>query len=56
VACCDEAGTHLARGIVNYSASESRLIARKPSAEVEALLGYAAEAELVHRDHLVLVG
>jgi glutamate 5-kinase len=47
-------GTELARGLANYSGAESRLIARKPSAEFEALLGYAAEPELIHRDNLVL--
>jgi glutamate 5-kinase len=47
-------GTELARGLANYSGVESRLIARKPSSEFEALLGYAAEPELIHRDNLVL--
>ncbi|MDR7297966.1 glutamate 5-kinase [Pelomonas aquatica] len=47
-------GTELARGLANYSGAESRLIARKPSSEFEALLGYAAEPELIHRDNLVL--
>jgi glutamate 5-kinase len=47
-------GTELARGLANYSAAESRLIARKPSSEFESLLGYAAEPELIHRDNLVL--
>jgi glutamate 5-kinase len=47
-------GAELARGLANYSGAESRLIARKPSSEFEALLGYAAEPELIHRDNLVL--
>ncbi len=47
-------GTELARGLANYSGAESRLIARKPSSEFEAVLGYAAEPELIHRDNLVL--
>jgi glutamate 5-kinase len=47
-------GVELARGLANYSAAEARLIARKPSAEFEAVLGYAAEPELIHRDNLVL--
>ena len=47
-------GVELARGLANYSASEARLIARKPSSEFEAVLGYAAEPELIHRDNLVL--
>ncbi len=47
-------GFELARGLANYSAAETRLIARKPSAQIEATLGYAAEPELIHRDNLVL--
>jgi glutamate 5-kinase len=45
----------IARGLANYSAAEARLIARKPSAQIEALLGYANEPEMIHRDNLVLV-
>ena len=48
-------GTELARGLANYSSSEARLIARKPSGEFEKLLGYTAEPEMIHRDNLVLV-
>lgn len=48
-------GIEIARGLVNYAASESRLIMRKPSSEIEAILGYVDEPELIHRDNLVLV-
>jgi glutamate 5-kinase len=44
----------VARGLANYSAAETRLIARKPSAQIESILGYSAEPELIHRDNLVL--
>ena len=54
IAVRDPLGRELARGLTNYSSSEARLIARKPSAEIERLLGYAAEPELIHRDNLVL--
>ena len=47
-------GREIARGLVNYAATEARLIMMKPSAEIEAILGFAEEAELVHRDNLVL--
>jgi glutamate 5-kinase len=47
-------GREIARGLANYSAAETRLIARKPSAQIEAALGYSAEPELIHRDNLVL--
>lgn len=51
----DEAGHELARGLANYSAAEARLIARKPSSQIEALLGYCNEPELIHRANLVRV-
>jgi glutamate 5-kinase len=54
IAVCDESGREIARGLANYSAAESRLIARKPSSQIESLLGYANESELIHRDNLVL--
>ena len=47
-------GQEIARGLANYASAEARLICRKPSSEFERLLGYAAEAEMVHRDNLVL--
>ncbi len=48
-------GTELARGLANYSAAEARLIARKPSTQIAALLGYVNEPELIHRTNLVLM-
>ena len=47
-------GIELARGLANYGSSEARLIARRPSSDIEDLLGYAAEPELIHRDNMVL--
>jgi len=47
-------GSELARGLANYSAAEARLLCRKASSDFERLLGYAAEAEMIHRDNLVL--
>ncbi|MDO9051911.1 MAG: glutamate 5-kinase [Methylotenera sp.] len=55
VACVDVQGTEIARGLVNYSASEAARIMRKPSHEIESILGYMDEAELIHRDSLVLL-
>jgi glutamate 5-kinase len=48
-------GADVARGLANYAAGEARLIARKPSSQIEALLGYANEPELIHRTNLVLM-
>ena len=47
-------GAEVARGLANYSSAEARLIARKPSSQIGALLGYANESEMIHRDNLVL--
>ncbi len=55
VGCCGPDGTEIARGLVNYSAAETRLILKTPSAEIEARLGYVDEPELIHRDNLVLL-
>ena len=55
MACVDAAGSEVARGLVNYSAEETRRIMGRPSDQIAALLGYVGEPELVHRDNLVLV-
>lgn len=54
VACIDEQGTEIARGLVNYSAEEARKIQGQPSKRIEELLGYVDEPEMIHRDNLVL--
>ena len=54
IAVREPSGVEIARGLANYSSFEARLICRKPSSEFERLLGYIAEAEMVHRDNLVL--
>jgi glutamate 5-kinase len=55
VACVDPAGREIARGLANYSAEEARRIVRRPSGEIESILGYVDEPELIHRDNLVLL-
>jgi glutamate 5-kinase len=55
VACVDPGGREIARGLVNYSSEETRRIMRRPSSEIEPLLGYVDEPELIHRDNLVLL-
>jgi glutamate 5-kinase len=46
-------GEEIGRGLSNYSSAEARLIARRPSADIERLLGFVGEPELIHRDHFV---
>jgi len=55
VSCLDESGREIARGLVNYSHAETRLILRTPSSQIESKLGYVDEPELIHRDNLVLL-
>lgn len=55
VACITEDGSEIARGLSNYNAKEARLIAQHASKEIEALLGYGGDAEIIHRDNLVLL-
>ncbi len=54
IAVRDAQGVEIARGLANYASAEARLLCRKPSAEIERLLGYIAEPEMMHRDNLVL--
>ncbi len=55
VACVGPDGEEIARGLANYSAQETRRIAGRPSSEIESVLGYVDEPELIHRDNLVLL-
>ena len=55
VGCFDTEGHEVARGLVNYSVQETAKILRKPSSEIESVLGYVDEPELIHRDHMVLL-
>lgn len=55
VACVNADGVELARGIVNYNSQEVARIKRKPSHEIEQILGYVEESELIHRDNMVLL-
>jgi len=55
VAIFDTNGQDIARGLINYNATETRRIAGHPSNEIESLLGYVDEPELIHRDNLILL-
>ncbi|NOY63176.1 MAG: glutamate 5-kinase [Gammaproteobacteria bacterium] len=54
VICVNQRGDEIARGLVNYSADETEKIIGKPTGEIETILGYIDEPELIHRDNLVL--
>jgi glutamate 5-kinase len=55
ITCVSEGGVVIARGLTNYTSSEARRIMRKPSSEIESILGFVEGPELIHRDNLVLV-
>ncbi len=55
VVCLDENRMPVAKGLVNYTADQARLLAGQPSSEIENLLGYVETPELIHRDNLVVI-
>jgi glutamate 5-kinase len=55
VTCVDEHGREVAKGLVNYDASEAAQICGQSTQRIESILGYAREPELIHRDSLVIV-
>ena len=55
VACLNSKGVMIAKGLVNYSAKESKQILKTDSTDILSILGYMDEPELIHRDNLVLV-
>ncbi len=55
VSCTDSSGNEIARGLANYNSQEAQKILRQPSDQIENLLGYKNEDEMIHRDNLVLV-
>jgi len=55
VSCVNHEGKEIAHGLVNYNAIEAAKICGKSSSEIEAILGYVDESELIHRDNLVLI-
>jgi glutamate 5-kinase len=55
VSCVNPQGKEIARGLVNYDATETRRIMGQASDKFESLLGYVDSAELIHRDDLILL-
>jgi glutamate 5-kinase len=55
VACLNEESVEVARGIVNYNSQQAARIMRKASSEIEKILGYVEESELIHRDNLIVI-
>jgi len=55
VVCQNNQGHEVARGLVNYNIEEAQKILGQASENIESLLGYKDDDELIHRDNLVLV-
>ena len=55
IAVRDGSGVEMARGLSNYAASQARRIMRRPSADIEGILGFCEEPELIHRDNMVFL-
>lgn len=55
VACKDEQGNLVAKGLVNYNRADAQKIVRTSTAQLEQALGYVAEPEIIHRDNLVVL-
>jgi len=55
VYCIDERGEKIAKGLVNYSSCEIKLIKGKKSTEIEKILGYKYSDEVINRDNLVIL-
>ncbi len=54
VAILGPSGDALGKGLVRYTAAEARAIAGHRSGDIEAILGYAGRAALIHRDDMVV--
>jgi glutamate 5-kinase len=55
VSCQNPDGEEIGRGLVNYNHQEIQKIKGQNSEKIEEILGYIDEAELIHRDNLVLL-
>lgn len=55
VACIDQQGRECGRGLINYSATDTRRIMRQPTARIAEILGSMSDAELMHRDNMVFL-
>jgi glutamate 5-kinase len=55
VACVDDAGREVARGLVAYGCDEIRRIVGIPTRRISQVLGYSNGDEVIHRDDLVLL-
>jgi len=55
VSCVDDNGQEIARGLINYNSFEANKIKGYATSKITDVLGYIDEAELIHRDNLVVL-
>lgn len=55
ISCVDQSGKEIARGLSNYDSAQAKLIIGKSSKDIQKLLGYIEEDELIHRDNMILM-
>jgi len=55
VRCVNSDGEEVARGLINYGTEDAQRLLGRASADIEAILGFGGEEELIHRDNLITV-
>ena len=55
VRCVNADGEEIARGLINYGSEDAQRLLGRSSADIEAILGFGGEEELIHRDNLITV-
>jgi glutamate 5-kinase len=53
VRCVDPEGKEVARGLSNYNAIDAKKLVGRVSTEIESILGFGGDEELIHRDNLI---
>tara|TARA_B100000035_G_scaffold210907_1_gene180575 strand:+ start:40278 stop:41423 length:1146 start_codon:yes stop_codon:yes gene_type:complete len=55
IRCFNEKNKEIAKGLINYSNKEIEKIMGHTSNEIESILGYINESNLIHRDNMVIL-
>jgi glutamate 5-kinase len=55
VRCVNAEGVEMARGLINYGWEDTQKLLGRSSIDIERILGFGGEEELIHRDNLITV-
>ena len=55
VRCVNAEGVEMARGLINYGCEDTQKLLGRSSTDIERILGFGGEEELIHRDNLITV-